>query len=61
MNKDMELELDPIVLAKTPILCNKYVVGQQGGFTNNVPGIQSYTQTCLLIVRLRNEKHIAFL
>lgn len=38
MNKDVEIELDPIVLAKTPILCNKYVVGQHGGFSNKVPG-----------------------
>ncbi|XP_066262092.1 uncharacterized protein galene isoform X1 [Euwallacea similis] len=34
-----ELALDPMLLADTPILCNKYVVGKQDVLSNHVPGI----------------------
>ncbi|KAJ3651694.1 hypothetical protein Zmor_017715 [Zophobas morio] len=38
--KSMEIiELDPIILAKTPILCNKYVVDKNEIASNNIPGI----------------------
>lgn len=33
------IELDPILLAKTPILCNKYVVDKNEITSNNIPGI----------------------
>ncbi|KAJ8984159.1 hypothetical protein NQ317_017811, partial [Molorchus minor] len=31
---DVEIDMDPALLANTPILCNKYVVGKDGGFRN---------------------------
>lgn len=34
----VEIEMDPILLDNTPILCNKYVVGKNGGFTGPIPG-----------------------
>lgn len=34
----VEIEMDPILLANTPILCNKYVVGKNGGFAGTIPG-----------------------
>ncbi|KAH0808885.1 hypothetical protein GEV33_013907 [Tenebrio molitor] len=33
------IELDPVLLAKTPILCNRYVVDQNEIVSNNIPGI----------------------
>ncbi|XP_044260312.1 uncharacterized protein LOC123008529 [Tribolium madens] len=33
------IEMDPIILAKTPILCNKYVVDKNEITSNNIPGI----------------------
>lgn len=36
--KDVEIEMDPILLANTPILCNKYVVGKNDGFARSIPG-----------------------
>ncbi|XP_018561542.1 uncharacterized protein LOC108903740 isoform X2 [Anoplophora glabripennis] len=37
--RDVEIEMDPILLAHTPILCNKYVVGKNDGFARSIPGI----------------------
>ncbi|KAJ8953700.1 hypothetical protein NQ314_007309 [Rhamnusium bicolor] len=36
--KLQEIEMDPILLANTPILCNKYVVGKNDGFARSIPG-----------------------
>ncbi|XP_076255581.1 potassium two pore domain channel subfamily K member galene isoform X2 [Rhynchophorus ferrugineus] len=36
--KDNEVDVDPTLLAKTPILCNKYVVGTNDAFKSKVPG-----------------------
>lgn len=34
----VEIEMDPILLDNTPILCNKYVVGKNEGFVGPIPG-----------------------
>lgn len=34
----VEIEMDPMLLANTPILCNKYVVGKNEGFARTIPG-----------------------
>lgn len=34
----VEIEMDPIILDRTPILCNKYVVGRNYGFVGTIPG-----------------------
>lgn len=36
--RDTTIEMDPILLENTPILCNKYVVGKNDGFTRTIPG-----------------------
>ncbi|KAJ8917299.1 hypothetical protein NQ315_002317 [Exocentrus adspersus] len=33
-----EIEVDPVLLANTAILCNKYVVGKNDGFARSIPG-----------------------
>ncbi|CAH1961863.1 unnamed protein product [Acanthoscelides obtectus] len=37
-NRDVAIEMDPIVLDNTPILCNKYVIGKGEGFARTIPG-----------------------
>lgn len=36
--ENLEIEMDPIALDNTPILCNKYVVGRNEGFIGTIPG-----------------------
>ncbi|KAJ8940000.1 hypothetical protein NQ318_012922 [Aromia moschata] len=40
--RDLEIELDPVLLANTPILCNKYVVGKNDGFVAASPADKVY-------------------
>ncbi|XP_030755241.1 uncharacterized protein LOC115881747 isoform X2 [Sitophilus oryzae] len=37
--KEKEVDVDPTLLAKTPILCNRYVVGRNDAFSSKVPGV----------------------
>uniref|UniRef100_A0AAR5PXI8 Potassium channel domain-containing protein n=1 Tax=Dendroctonus ponderosae TaxID=77166 RepID=A0AAR5PXI8_DENPD len=37
VQKEREVELDPMLLGGTPILCNRYVVGKHDAFANNIP------------------------
>ncbi|XP_074039791.1 potassium two pore domain channel subfamily K member galene isoform X2 [Leptinotarsa decemlineata] len=37
--RDIEIELDPILLDNSSILCNKYVVGKNDGFARTIPGL----------------------
>nr|CAH7766884.1 unnamed protein product [Callosobruchus chinensis] len=37
-NRDVAIEMDPILLDNTPILCNKYVIGKDEGFARAIPG-----------------------
>lgn len=39
----VEIEMDPMLLVNTPILCNKYVVGKNDGFTGKIPGKGKHT------------------
>ncbi|RZC36748.1 uncharacterized protein BDFB_006922 [Asbolus verrucosus] len=44
--RNMEvIELDPIILAKTPILCNKYVMDKNEMVGNNIRDVEAQTQT----------------
>ncbi|CAH1118689.1 unnamed protein product [Phaedon cochleariae] len=36
--KDVEIELDPISLDNSSILCNRYVIGKNDGFAKKIPG-----------------------
>lgn len=38
VQKEREVELDPMILGDTPVLCNRYVVGKHDAFANNIPG-----------------------